>query len=233
VFVYTGILPIAKTDDGLAAILGHEIAHNLARHQAENMSRMIPLQVLRWVLTFVLVASDSTGITMGLGQALGPLLINGVLNFGIMLPASRKQESEADYIGLLMMAESCYDPAAAVSVWQRMEEDEKNRDVTVPQWLSTHPSVSFPEVLWSTARQSRSSSPNLKYALPCHFCLEGFANVQKHTNRIEKMQEWLPKAEDTRNQSDCSAIREHSIGFQETFRQLKSGWKDAFSADHN
>jgi hypothetical protein len=206
VFVYTGILPIAKTDDGLAAILGHEIAHNIARHQAENMSRMIPLQVLRWALTFVLVASDSTGITMG---------------------------SEADYIGLLMMAESCYDPAAAVSVWQRMEEDEKNRDVTVPQWLSTHPSVSFPEVLWSTARQSRSSSPNLKYALPCHFCLEGFANIQKHTNRIEKMQEWLPKAEDTRNQSDCSAIREHSIGFQETFRQLNGGWKDAFSADHN
>ena len=62
-----------------------------------------------------------------------------VLEFGIAKPASRQQESEADYIGLMMMAKSCYKPPAAVGVWKRMEEAEKHG---VPEWMSTHPSVS-------------------------------------------------------------------------------------------
>jgi predicted Zn-dependent protease len=62
-----------------------------------------------------------------------------ILQFGIAMPASRKQESEADYIGLMMMAKSCYDPSAAIGVWQRMEEAEKHG---IPEWMSTHPSVS-------------------------------------------------------------------------------------------
>jgi predicted Zn-dependent protease len=64
-----------------------------------------------------------------------------LLNFGIAMPASRRQESEADYIGLMMMAKSCYNPQAAVSVWQRMEQAEKSG---IPEWMSTHPSVSIP-----------------------------------------------------------------------------------------
>jgi metalloendopeptidase OMA1, mitochondrial len=134
VFVFSGILPIAKNDDGLAAILGHEIAHNLARHGAERMSSMVMLEPIRWLLIFL----DSTGYTMGLGRLLGEV----ALDLGLSRPASRKQESEADYIGLLMMAKSCYDPAEAVKVWERMEKAQKAQGQEVPQWLSTHPSVS-------------------------------------------------------------------------------------------
>ena len=130
VFVFSGILPVAKTDDGLAAILGHEIAHNLARHAAESMSSMIMLAPIRWTLIFL----DATGYTAGLGRIAGDF----AMELGIARPASRKQESEADYIGLMMMAKSCYDPSEAVRVWQRMEMAQHEQ---VPEWLSTHPSV--------------------------------------------------------------------------------------------
>ena len=129
VFVYSGILPIAQTDDGLAAILGHEIAHNLARHQAESMSSMVILAPIRWFFIFL----DYSGYTGGLGRVFGDL----ALDFGLSRPASRKQESEADYIGLMMMAKSCYDPNAAVGVWQRMQAADAN---AIPEWISTHPS---------------------------------------------------------------------------------------------
>lgn len=130
VFVYSGILPIAANDDMLAAILGHEIAHNVAKHQAEGLSSMVILAPIRFAFTWL----DYTGYTFGLGRFLGDL----ALEFGLMMPASRKQESEADYIGLMMMAKACYDPKAAVKVWQRMEAAKES---DIPQWLSTHPSV--------------------------------------------------------------------------------------------
>jgi len=133
VFVYSGIIPIAKDDDGMAAILGHEIAHNLARHTAEQMSSMVLLAPIRWA--FISLDYYFAGVTMGLGRFLGDI----ALHLGLMMPASRKQESEADYLGLLMMAKACYDPNAAVRVWQRMEAAG---DSGIPQWLSTHPSVS-------------------------------------------------------------------------------------------
>ncbi|PQE32874.1 mitochondrial metalloendopeptidase oma1 protein [Rutstroemia sp. NJR-2017a WRK4] len=118
VFVFSGILPIAKTDDGLAAILGHEIAHSVANHAGESMSRravfMVPLQYLMYFL-------DNTGYTAGLGQLLGSL----ALEFGFNLPASRNQESEADFIGLMMMAKSCYNPQDAVGVWERMHKAQE------------------------------------------------------------------------------------------------------------
>ncbi|KAJ8067362.1 hypothetical protein OCU04_004715 [Sclerotinia nivalis] len=130
VFVFTGILPIASTDDGLATILGHEIAHNIANHSGETMSKTavfhIPLRILFRFL-------DATGYTGGLGEILGAL----ALEFGINLPASRNQETEADHIGLMIMAKSCYNPQAAIDVWKRMQAAERNAP---PQWLSTHPS---------------------------------------------------------------------------------------------
>ncbi|KAF7898287.1 hypothetical protein EAF00_004733 [Botryotinia globosa] len=130
VFVFTGILPIAKTDDGLATILGHEIAHNIANHSGETMSKTavfyMPLRILFRFL-------DATGYTGGLGEILGAL----ALEFGMNLPASRNQETEADHIGLMIMAKSCYDPHAAVGVWERMQAAEKNAP---PEWFSTHPS---------------------------------------------------------------------------------------------
>jgi predicted Zn-dependent protease len=132
VFVYSGIFPVCRNNDGLAAVLGHEIAHNMAQHSAEKMSQMVMLQPLVWGLMFL----DSSGMTLGLGHLLGSIMID----LGIMRVSSREQESEADHIGLMLMAEACYDPKAAIGLWERMEKLDKE---TPPEWLSTHPSVSL------------------------------------------------------------------------------------------
>lgn len=122
VFVFRGILDIAQTDNGLAAVLGHEIAHNVAHHTAERLSQSLPV-------TLVLLLLPAFGIDPGIG--------NFVLNLAFTLPGSRKQEEEADYIGLMMMSESCFDPKAAMGLWSRMEKEEKG---SPPQYMSTHPS---------------------------------------------------------------------------------------------
>ncbi|KFZ11605.1 hypothetical protein V501_04654 [Pseudogymnoascus sp. VKM F-4519 (FW-2642)] len=129
VFVYSGIFPVCKNNDGLAAVMGHEIAHNMAQHAAEKMSQMALLQPIVWGLMYL----DYTGVTMGLGRFLGSMM----LDLGIMRVSSREQESEADHIGLMLMAAACYDPKEAVGLWERMERLDKE---TPPEWLSTHPS---------------------------------------------------------------------------------------------
>lgn len=123
VFVFSGIMDVCKGEDGLAAVLGHEIAHNVAHHAAERLSRVIPL------LAVAYVGSLALGIDAGLGST--------IVDLAFLRPGSRSQESEADYIGLLMMAESCYDPEAAAALWARMEKEEQ---AAPPQFLSTHPS---------------------------------------------------------------------------------------------
>jgi predicted Zn-dependent protease len=131
VAVYTGIFPIAKTDAGLAAVIGHEVAHALARHGAERMSTSTALQVGG---AAVAVAAGTQGAAAqqaamaayGLGSTVG-----------VALPFSRSQESEADHIGLILMAKAGYDPEAAIGLWQRMEQDEHSG--RPPEWLSTHP----------------------------------------------------------------------------------------------
>lgn len=130
VFVYDGILPVCGTDEGLAAVLSHELAHNVAQHGAEAMSSAIPITILGYTLHLV----DYLFGTMVLAQMVG----SWVLNYGVMKPGTRKQESEADYIGLLIMAESCYDPEAAVDFWHRMQSMEKEGGPA--EWQSTHPS---------------------------------------------------------------------------------------------
>ncbi|KFZ15450.1 hypothetical protein V502_05582 [Pseudogymnoascus sp. VKM F-4520 (FW-2644)] len=129
VFVYSGIFPVCRNSDGLAAVMGHEIAHNMAQHSAEKMSQMALLQPIVWGLMYL----DYTGVTMGLGRFLGSMM----LDLGIMRVSSREQESEADHIGLMLMAAACYDPKAAIGLWERMEKLDKE---TPPEWLSTHPS---------------------------------------------------------------------------------------------
>lgn len=126
VFVFSGILKVCRGEDGLAAVLGHEIAHNVAHHAAERTSQM------GIVLPFAIIGSLLVGLDIGIGRMLAQLAFT--------LPGSRAQETEADYIGLLMMAESCYDPSAALGLWARMEEFEKSQGGSVPQFISTHPS---------------------------------------------------------------------------------------------
>ncbi|PGH29316.1 hypothetical protein GX50_07925 [[Emmonsia] crescens] len=123
VFVFTGILPICRDKDGLAAVLGHEIAHVLAHHPAERMSSNI----------VVIIAALAASVLFDVSQNMSSTLFNLML----ALPNSRAQESEADEIGLMMMAKSCFKPEAAAGLWSRMHQVEK---AAPPQLLSTHPS---------------------------------------------------------------------------------------------
>ncbi|KAI5849044.1 peptidase family M48-domain-containing protein [Tricharina praecox] len=126
VFVFSGILPICGDDDGLAAVMSHEIAHTVAHHAAERLSKSFI------ALAAVLVAGIAIGDPDMVGR-MGRILIDLVY----LRPGSRKQEAEADYIGLMMMAQACYRPEKAVTLWERMEAAE---EFSMPQFLSTHPS---------------------------------------------------------------------------------------------
>ena len=130
--VYTGIFPVAKNEAGLAAILGHEVTHALARHGAERMSEGV---VAELVLEGAAIGLASKGSSQATTQATMAALGLGA-NVGVMLPFSRAHESEADRIGLLLAAQAGYDPHEAVHVWERMEQFSKGQP---PEFLSTHP----------------------------------------------------------------------------------------------
>jgi predicted Zn-dependent protease len=130
VAVYTGILPIVKDETGLAVVMGHEIAHAIAKHGNERMSEGLLVQLGGVGLSVAL--GTQPGATHDLFmQAYG--VTTGV---GIMLPHSRLQESEADHIGLILMAKAGYDPREAIPFWKRMNEQGGSRP---PEFLSTHP----------------------------------------------------------------------------------------------
>ena len=125
IIVYTGILPVAESDAGLATILGHEVGHVMAHHTAERVSQS----------QLVNVGAALTG------EIAGPLLgavVPAAAELGYLLPYSRAQESEADHIGLLLMAKAGYDPREAVALWQRMDRSTGGSGRT-PEFLSTHP----------------------------------------------------------------------------------------------
>ncbi|KAI3395387.1 hypothetical protein diail_1378 [Diaporthe ilicicola] len=133
VFVYSGILGLARTESQLAAVLGHEIAHNLAKHFGERLSQSIGESFFLGSALMLLAATP----LMFVG---GWLFGGDLLGLLFSRPMGRMQESEADYIGLMMMAEACYDPREAVTFWQRMDRMHQQSDVEVPEWASTHPS---------------------------------------------------------------------------------------------
>lgn len=128
VAVYTGILPYTQSEVGLAVVMGHEIAHVLARHGAERISQNLLAQVGLSALQVGLRNRDPL-ILQGIGLAYG---------LGVELPFNRGQESEADRIGLILMARAGYDPREAVPFWQRMAANRERQEP--PQFLSTHPS---------------------------------------------------------------------------------------------
>ena len=131
IVVFTGLLPVAKTEAGLAAVIGHEVGHVVARHQAERMSQALLTQIAATTADVALAASNSkyrpvVGAALGMGA-----------QYGILLPFSRVHESEADHIGLFFMAKAGYDPVEAIGVWERMEA----KGGAGPwEFLSTHPS---------------------------------------------------------------------------------------------
>ncbi|KAJ8101990.1 peptidase M48 [Lipomyces tetrasporus] len=146
VFVFSSILPICQDDDGLATVLSHETAHQVARHSGEKMSQT-PFYLFGSLLLQLLLGSSVD--------------FSSVVAVLLEMPASRQMESEADYIGLLMMSKACFDPRKAVDFWGRMQKVERMQPM---EFLSTHPS---------------------------------------NTTRIQRISEWMPKAIQTREMSDC------------------------------
>ncbi|KAI3661926.1 hypothetical protein MP638_005967 [Amoeboaphelidium occidentale] len=147
IFVFTGIFRVAQNDDQLAAVMGHEIGHQLARHSAEKMSFFKFAMVARLFLSLFVDTS---------------FIFNRVFfDLIFTLPFSRQMETEADFVGLMLMAQACYDPSEAVNFWRNMDLEQKRE---VAQFVSTHPSSK---------------------------------------NRIQKLKEWLPQAEDKYLSSNC------------------------------
>ena len=132
--VYTGIFPVAKTEAGLAAVMGHEVVHALARHGAERMSQG---QLTNTALQVAGAAIGASGRNPVLGQAAMAALGVGA-QVGVLLPFSRKHESEADYIGILLAADAGYDPRESVALWERMGQLSGGGGPA--EYLSTHPS---------------------------------------------------------------------------------------------
>ena len=131
--VYTGMLKITKNKHGLAAVMGHEIAHAVAKHSVERASRALILNVGTAAIDiFTGGAISNTQRTTGVDVA-------GMLRtFGIDNPFGRKQETEADYLGLIFSSLAGYDIRESVKIWERMKESHKDKEP--PEWMSTHPS---------------------------------------------------------------------------------------------
>jgi predicted Zn-dependent protease len=133
VVVYTGILPITKDENGLAAVLGHEIGHVIARHGGERVSQQMLVNVGLEATMAALSRGNPATV-----QAVASLLGAGA-TVGVLLPWGRAQESEADHLGLILMAKAGYDPHAAKDLWVRMAAASKGSGKP-PEFLSTHPS---------------------------------------------------------------------------------------------
>lgn len=131
VAVYTGIFPVAVDSAGLATVIGHEVAHALARHGAERMSQGMALQGLGIGLA-IATSGQSAGVQQAVMQAYGL-----GAQVGVLLPFSREMESEADHIGLILMAKAGYDPAVSVGLWERM--GQLGGGAAPMEFLSTHP----------------------------------------------------------------------------------------------
>lgn len=153
VVVYDGILPYTANETGLAVVLGHEIAHAVARHSNERISQQMLVQTGGTLLgTLISDRSNSTQNIVSSIYGLGA-------NYGVMLPFSRKQEYEADRLGLIFMAMAGYDPSEAISFWSRMSE---GKTASVPEFLSTHPADNNRiEALKGTLAELRKTYPQL------------------------------------------------------------------------
>jgi predicted Zn-dependent protease len=132
--VYTGLLPVTQTEAGLAVVMGHEIAHAFARHGSERMTQGLIVEMGGMALSNALASrpaqtQDLFMRSYGIGTQVG-----------VLLPYSRKQESEADHLGLIFMAMAGYNPNEALSFWQRMAASKKG--AAPPELLSTHPADS-------------------------------------------------------------------------------------------
>lgn len=132
IVVFTGIIPVAQSDEGLATVMGHEMAHATLRHGSERILSQKVTSTLMTGVQFSLgdMSYDQQRAIMG---ALG-----AGAQYGVLLPFSREHESEADEVGLTYMARAGYDPREAVKFWERMERSSSH-DNAPPEFMSTHP----------------------------------------------------------------------------------------------
>jgi metalloendopeptidase OMA1, mitochondrial len=131
--IYTGILPYTKDEKGLAAVIGHEVGHTIARHGAERMSTALLAQAGQIAIALnLLVDIDDPMVLEALNRAYGL-----GTEIGVILPFSRKQELEADRIGLGLMEQAGYNPFGAIEFWKRMKQRREGKQPLV--YLSTHP----------------------------------------------------------------------------------------------
>ena len=131
--IYTGILEITKNTNGLAAVMGHEIAHAVAKHSVERASRSVLIRT-----GTSLIDIFSGGKLSQVNRATGMNTVGLLSQLGIMNPFNRKQESEADYLGLIFASLSGYDIRETTKIWERMKEAKKGKEP--PEFMSTHPS---------------------------------------------------------------------------------------------
>ena len=132
--VYTGILEVTKNKHGLAAVMGHEIAHAVAKHSLERASRTLAVNVGTQIADII-----SGGKISGVSRSAGVDVAGMLKQIGIFNPFNRKQESEADYLGMIFSSLSGFDIRETTKVWERMKEANKGKEP--PEWMSTHPST--------------------------------------------------------------------------------------------
>jgi len=132
--VYTGILDVTKNTNGLAAVMGHEIAHAVAKHSVERASRGVLLNTGTQLIDIF-----SGGKLSQVNRATGMDTVGLLSQLGIMMPFNRKQESEADFLGMIFSSLSGYDIRETVKIWERMKEFNKGK--APPEFMSTHPSA--------------------------------------------------------------------------------------------
>ena len=130
IVIYEGILPYTQTEAGLAVVVGHEVAHAVAKHANERISQQMVAEYGSAAIGGLLNKSSTTI------QAIGNTVYGLGTQYGVMLPYSRKQEFEADHLGLIFMAIAGYNPNDAISFWQRMS----TQGTSAPEFMSTHPS---------------------------------------------------------------------------------------------
>ncbi len=133
--VYSGILEVTKNKHGLASVMGHEIAHAVAKHSVERASRSMAINLGTQIADII-----SGGKISGASRAAGVDVAGMLAQFGIMNPFNRKQESEADYLGLIFTSLAGFDIRESAKIWERMKEANKGKEP--PEWMSTHPSTS-------------------------------------------------------------------------------------------
>ena len=133
--IYTGILDVTKNINGLASVMGHEIAHAVAKHSVERASRGVLLNTGTRIIDIA-----SGGILSDINRTTGMDTVGLLSQIGIMNPFSRTQESEADYLGMIFASLSGFDVRETKKLWERMKESNKGKEP--PQFMSTHPSSS-------------------------------------------------------------------------------------------